>query len=73
MFSSAGSVDPEEFRGASRCNRVGRGFSRNATGSTPTSSHEEIRDFFYVKKFKNSAPKINQKPVQNSMFLDFLN
>ena len=27
-----------------------------------------FRGFFYVKKFKNSAPKINQKPVQNSEF-----
>ena len=33
--------------------------------STPTENLEEIRGFFYVKKFKNSAPKIIQKPIQN--------
>jgi hypothetical protein len=49
MFSSAGSVYPEEFRGASRYNRVGRGFSRNPTGSAPTSSPEIFGTFFMSK------------------------
>jgi hypothetical protein len=45
-----------------------RGFSRNPTGSTPTACLEFFGAFFYVKNFKNPAPKINQKPVQNSEF-----
>jgi hypothetical protein len=52
----------------------GRGFSRTSTGSTPTSSPDYFGTFF-IKKLKISAPKINQKPVQNSEFddLGFLN
>ncbi len=53
----------------------GRGFSRNSTGSTPTSSPEEIRDFFLSKNPKGYSVKSIKKPLktQISMFLGFEN
>ena len=46
---------------------AGRGFSRNSTGSTPTSNPEEIRDFFCLKKFKKSVgPYYQRKKNYNS-------
>jgi len=42
----------------------GRGFESLNSHNKP----RIFRGFFYVNKFKNSAPKINQKSVQNSEF-----